>query len=171
MKSSQAVQTQARDLHFSHTRQSQAGDSWSFALEESRVGPSGAIPACFSFYVRRSRPTYFVDGSTQTVQSCRLSFRKPSLDVYHCVQAARASGRRNRLHAEPALLLKRLPRKRNEVAMASHAKKACCRDSPGKKRNKTFTTARADFRLPKTGKGRRNDVFPRRESGTLPDGI
>ena len=96
----QAVQTQARDLHFSHTRQSQAGDSWSFALEESRVGPSGAIPACFSFYVRRSGPTYFVDGSTQTVQSCRLSFGKPSLDVYHCAQAlrTRASGRRNRLH-------------------------------------------------------------------------
>ena len=70
---------QAGDLRLSHARRSQTGEIGSFAFEKSCVGPFGTILACLSFYVRRSRPTYFVDGSTQTVWPCRHPFGKPSL--------------------------------------------------------------------------------------------
>ena len=74
------MRSQARKLNFSHTRRSQTGEIGICAFEENRVGPFGAIPACFPFYGRRSGLTDFVDGTTQTVRSCRLPFGKPSLD-------------------------------------------------------------------------------------------
>ena len=92
MEGSHTVRAQARELRFSHTRRSQTGEMGICSFEESRVGPFGAIPACFSFYVRRSGPTYFVNDSTQTVRSCRLPFGKPSVDAYHIV--CRRCGRR-----------------------------------------------------------------------------
>ena len=89
MEGTQAVRTQARELRFSHIRRSQTEEKGIRAFEESRVGLFEAIPACFSFSVRRSGPTYFVDDSTQTVRTCRLPFGKPSLDAYRCAQAVR----------------------------------------------------------------------------------
>ena len=67
---------------FSLTHGEARREKWVYVhLRKVVSAPSGpSLHVFLSIYVRRSRSTYFVGGSTQTVQPCRLPFGKPSLD-------------------------------------------------------------------------------------------